>query len=268
MIPHHSPQNANHQIYRIATDTFLMQGGGGDHFSGQRRFDTGRISQKAMDILQPGAADKMLNHHMVGLLFHIGTKISFRFGLWRKSDIAALAFNWQRPLHDRDQGGYTKPRSRPDHKQRCTSILNAVEDLAAVTIGCVMLRKRLSSEIIDHEQFIQCQPLQKPGFVKPPVIVGNIDNLVIDRPGHSQAQYMTATLLVTGKTGQKSFKGILKAYKIRASQMRDVTKRRFALRRDGESGVCAAYISNYESHDGHLDIFTRATMTIAPAPIF
>ena len=57
------------------------------------------------------------------------------------------------------------------------------------------------------------------------------------------------------------------AYKIRASQMRDVTKRRFALRRDGKSGVCAAYISNYESHDGHLNIFTRATMTIAPAPV-
>ena len=78
---------------------------------------------------------------------------------------------------------------------------------------------------------------------------------------------MMATLLVTGKTGQKSFKGILKAYKIRASQMRDVTKRRFALRRDGKSGVRAAYISNYESYDGHLNIFTRATMTIAPAPV-
>ena len=77
----------------------------------------------------------MLNYHMVGLLFHIGTKISFRFGLWRKSDIAALAFNWQRPVYDRDQGGYTKPRSRPDHKQRCTSILTAVKDLAATTIG-------------------------------------------------------------------------------------------------------------------------------------
>ena len=114
---------------------------------------------------------------------------------------------------------------------------------------------------------IQYQLLQKPGFFKPPVIVGNIDNLVIDRPGHSQAQYMVATLLVTGKPGQKSFKGILKAYKIRASQMRDVTKRRFALRRDGKSSVRAAYISNYESPDGHLKIFNRAPMTIAPAPV-
>ena len=78
---------------------------------------------------------------------------------------------------------------------------------------------------------------------------------------------MMATPLVTGKTGQKSFKGILKAYKIRALQMRNVTKRRFALRRDSKSGVCAAYISNYENDEGHIYIFTRATMTIAPAPV-
>jgi hypothetical protein len=76
-----------------------------------------------------------------------------------------------------------------------------------------------------------------------------------------------ATLIVTGKTGQKSFKGILKAYKIRASQMRYVTKRRFALRRDSKSSVRATYIGNYESHDGHPQTFTWATMTIAPAPV-
>ena len=65
---------------------------------------------------------------------------------------------------------------------------------------------------------------------------------------------MVATLLVTGQTGQKSFKGILKPFKIRASQMRDVTKRRITLRTDGEPGVRAAYISNYESHGGHSQL--------------
>ena len=159
MVPHHRSQNAYHQVYRIATDTFLTQGGSGDYFGGQWRFSTGRISQKAMDVLQPGAADKMLNHHMVGLLFHIVTKISFKFGLWRKPDIAALTFNRQRPLRYRDQGRYTKPRPRPDDKQRCVCILNAVKELAAVKIRGFMLRQRLSSEIIDHKQLFQSQPV-------------------------------------------------------------------------------------------------------------
>tara|TARA_B100000963_G_C22160910_1_gene465925 strand:+ start:64 stop:234 length:171 start_codon:yes stop_codon:yes gene_type:complete len=56
---------------------------------------------------------------------------------------------------------------------------------------------------------------------------------------------MLASLLVTGQAVQKSFKGILKPFKIRASQIGDVTKRTIILLRDGKSGVRAAYISNY-----------------------
>ena len=76
-----------------------------------------------------------------------------------------------------------------------------------------------------------------------------------------------ALLLIAGQTSQKTFKGIFKSFKIRTSQMRDVTKRRIALRRNGKSGVRAAYISKYGSHDGHPNIFKQANMTNAPAPI-
>jgi hypothetical protein len=49
------------------------------------------------------------------------------------------------------------------------------------------------------------------------MIVRNIDNLVIDGRSNNQAQYMVATLYVTGQTNQKSFKGIFKSVKIRTS---------------------------------------------------
>ena len=62
---------------------------------------------------------------------------------------------------------------------------------------------------------------------------------------------MMATLLVTGQTGQKSFKCILKPFKIRASQIGYVTKRRITLLRDGKSSIRAAYVGNYEFHEGH-----------------
>ena len=62
---------------------------------------------------------------------------------------------------------------------------------------------------------------------------------------------MVPTLLVTGQTNQKSFKGIFKSVKIRTSQLRNVTKGRIALHGDSKSGVSAAYIRNYEFHNKH-----------------
>ena len=115
------------------------------------------MSQKTMDVLKPGAADKMFNHHMIGLLFHIVTKISFRLGLWREPDISTLTFHWQRLLLNRDQGGYTKSRSRPNDKHRCICILNTVKELDTVKISGFMLRQSLGGEIIDHKQLVQSQ---------------------------------------------------------------------------------------------------------------